>query len=177
MRKSYLDTFRKYQLNESAEFEDNTNLVDDDTEDPMVGDEEDLDEMSTSAGAGPYDTPNAFGKASDDTVEILGYKKVKDKHRNESTFKKFSAEMFLGEASYHAYKKDPTATPKQKVNQSITEIHRKLREIEKVVNHNVRLKQESGVNNSQYWKSSRENLTKISERLLRVSKQLKELAA
>ena len=177
MQYSYLDTFRKYQLNEAAEFEDNTKLVDDDSEDPMLGGEDDLDEMSTSAGAGPYDTPNAFGKASNDTVEILGYKKVKNTNKNESTFKKLSAEMFLKEASYHAYKKDTTATPQQKVNQSITEIHRKLREIEKVVNHNVRLKQEAGVNNSQYWKSSRENLTKISERLLRVSKQLKELAA
>ncbi|NBW58563.1 hypothetical protein EBR43_12480, partial [bacterium] len=118
-----------------------------------------------------------FGKVSNDTVEILGYKKVKDTRRNESTYRKISEEMFLSEASYHTYKKDPTSTPKQKVNQSITEIHRKLREIEKVVNHNVRLKQEAGIDNSQYWKSSRENLTKISERLLRVSKQLKELAA
>lgn len=175
MKQSYLDTFKKFRLTESAEFEDNTNLVDDDQDDPMVGD--DIEEASTSAGAGPYDTPNAFGELPTNDVEILGYKKVKDLHKNESTFKKLSAEMFLGEASYNAYKKDPTSTPKQKVNQSITEIHRKLREIEKVVNHNVRLKQESGVNNGQYWKSSRENLTKISERLLRVSKQLKELAA
>ena len=52
-----------------------------------------------------------------------------------------------------------------------------MKEIEKVVNHNVRLKQEMGVDNNIYWKSSRENLAKISERLLRVSKQLKELAS
>ena len=50
-------------------------------------------------------------------------------------------------------------------------------EIEKVVNHNVRLKQEMGVDNGIYWKSSRENLIKISERLVRVSKQLKELGS
>ena len=175
MKQSYFDTFKKFRLTESAEFEDNTNLVDDEQDELMMSD--DIEEASTSAGAGPYDTPNAFGELSIDDVEVLGYKKVKDLHKNESTFKKFSAEMFLSEASYSAYKKDTTSTPKQKVNQSITEIHRRLREIEKVVNHNVRLKQEAGVDNGQYWKSSRENLTKISERLLRVSKQLKELAA
>ena len=41
----------------------------------------------------------------------------------------------------------------------------------------VRLKQEMGVDNGIYWKSSRENLIKISERLVRVSKQLKELGS
>ena len=34
-----------------------------------------------------------------------------------------------------------------------------------------------GVDNGIYWKSSRENLIKISERLVRVSKQLKELGS
>jgi hypothetical protein len=174
---SYSDTFKKF-LKESAEIEDNTSLVDDGTSDEFpAASEDDIDEASGSGGAGGYQTPNAFGKLADDDIEMLGYKKIKDNRKNESTFMKLSAEMFLSEGSYSVYKKDPTATPQKKVNQSITEIHRKLREIEKVVNHNVRLKQESGVNNGQYWKSSRENLTKISERLLRVSKQLKELAA
>ena len=74
-------------------------------------------------------------------------------------------------------KKDPTVSAKKKVNQSISEINKRIREIERVVNHNVRLKQEMGVNSGQYWKSSQSNLSKISERLLRISKQLKELAS
>ena len=167
---SYFDTFKK-TLNESTEPEDNFNLVDVD---------EDIDESMDSSMAGPYSTPNAFGKLSDDDIEMLGYKKVKKVKKEavkESKFKQLSTELFLSEASYLSYKKDPTSSAKQKVNRSISEMHKRLREMEQIVNHNVRLKQESGVNNSQYWKSSRENLTKISERLLRVSKQLKELAA
>ena len=178
---SYTTTFKKF-LKESGEPEDNSRLVDDEDDDfPLELD--DIEEMSTSAGAGGYETPNAFGELGDDTIEMLGYKKVKKvkkevkKSVKESEFMKLSKELYLNEISYNEYRKDPIASPKAKINNSINYINRGLKEIEKVVNHNVRLKQEMGVDNNVYWKSSRENLSKISERLLRVSKQLKELAS
>ena len=173
---SYTNTFRKI-LKESEESEDNSRLIDDEEDDFQI---DDIEEMSTSAGAGGYETPNAFGELGDDTIEMLGYKKVKKVKKNEvkeSDFMKFSKELYLNEISYNEYRKDPIASPKSKINNSINFINRGLKEIEKVVNQNVRLKQEIGVDNGIYWKSSRENLTKISERLLRVSKQLKELAS
>ena len=173
---SYTNTFRKI-LKESKESEDNSRLIDDEEDDFQI---DDIEEISTSAGAGGYETPNAFGELGDDTIEMLGYKKVKKVKKNEvkeSDFMKFSKELYLNEISYNEYRKDPIASPKSKINNSINFINRGLKEIEKVVNQNVRLKQEIGVDNGIYWKSSRENLTKISERLLRVSKQLKELAS
>ena len=173
---SYTNTFRKI-LKESKEPEDNSRLIDDKEDDFQI---EDIEEISTSAGAGGYETPNAFGELGDDTIEMVGYKKVnkvKKKEVKESDFMKFSKELYLNEISYNEYRKDPIASPKSKINNSINFINRGLKEIEKVVNQNVRLKQEIGVDNGIYWKSSRENLTKISERLLRVSKQLKELAS
>ena len=178
---SYKNTFKKF-LKESREPEDNSRLIDDKDDDfPLELD--DIEEMSTSAGAGGYETPNAFGELGDDTIEMLGYKKVKKvkkevkKPVKESEFMRLSKELYLNEISYNEYRKDPIASPKAKINNSINYINRGLKEIEKVVNHNVRLKQEMGVDNNVYWKSSRENLSKISERLLRVSKQLKELAS
>ena len=173
---SYTNTFRKI-LKESGEPEANSHLIDDEEDDFQI---DDIEEISTSAGAGGYETPNAFGELGDDTIEMLGYKKVKKVKKNEvkeSNFMKFSKELYLNEISYNEYRKDPIASPKSKINNSINFINRGLKEIEKVVNQNVRLKQEIGVDNGIYWKSSRENLTKISERLLRVSKQLKELAS
>ena len=173
---SYTNTFRKI-LKESEEPEDNSRLIDNKEDDFQI---EDIEEISISAGAGGYETPNAFGELGDDTIEMLGYKKVKKVKKNEvkeSDFMKFSKELYLNEISYNEYRKDPIASPKSKINNSINFINRGLKEIEKVVNQNVRLKQEIGVDNGIYWKSSRENLTKISERLLRVSKQLKELAS
>ena len=58
---------------------------------------EDITEMSVAAGAGPYDTPNAFGDLGDDTIEMLGYKKVKKNKSNvaESTFMKLSSQLHL----------------------------------------------------------------------------------
>ena len=166
---NYFNTLKKISLNEEK-------FLQDETEENA---EDELDEMSTTAGVPGYQTPYAFGNVSDEDIEMLGYKKVKKvkKESKDSTFKKLSKEMFLNEIAYSQYKKDPIASPKQKINQSINFINKGLKEIEKVVNHNVRLKQEMGVDNSIYWKSSRENLSKISERLLRVSKQLKELAS
>lgn len=178
---NYFNSLKKQLLKETVNVEDNSKLIDDEQDDFNI---DDLEEMSTSAGAGGYETPNAFGELEDDTIEMLGYKKVKKKAKNEtksvkqeSRYKQMSSELFLNEIAYNEYKKDPIATPKHKINQSISFINRGLKEIEKVVNHNVRLKQEMGVDNSMYWKSSRENLVKISERLLRVSKQLKELGS
>lgn len=137
-----------------------------------------ITEMSTTAGVPGFQTPYAFGKVSDKDIEQLGYKKVKKpaKQVNESSYKKISKQIFINEIGYNEYKKDPVASPKHKINQSINYINRGLKEIEKVVNQNVRLKQEMGIDSSIYWKSSRENLAKISERLIRVSKQLKELS-
>ena len=58
---------------------------------------EDITEMSVAAGAGPYETPNAFGDVGDDTIEMLGYKKVKKNKSNvaESTFMKLSSQLHL----------------------------------------------------------------------------------
>ena len=67
--------------------------------------------------------------------------------------------------------------PKIVTNQSIKYMHKGLSEIEKVVNQNVRLKQEMNISNDNYYKSSKEALYKMAERLNRVSKQLKELAS
>ena len=180
---SYINSLKyRQKLNESRALDDNTNLVDDGVSDPFTTEDE-LDEMSTTAGVPGYQTPFAFGGADDDTIEQMGYKKVKKVKKEvkanvkESDFKKFSKELFINEVSYNQYKKDPVASPKQKINQSIKFMHKGLAEIEKVVNQNVRLKQEMGVDNNIYWKPSREMLYKMSERLNRVSKQLKELAS
>lgn len=59
---------------------------------------DDVNEMSTSAGAGGYETPNAFGELSNDNIEMLGYKKVKKKSKSsvkESTFVRISSQLHL----------------------------------------------------------------------------------
>ena len=84
---SYIDTFKKPRLTESVIKEVN----------PFLEEDEELDEMSVAAGAGGYDVPGAFGDVDDETVEILGYKKVKKPKTNikESTFMRMASELYI----------------------------------------------------------------------------------
>ena len=132
-----------------------------------------MNEMSTTAGAPGYLTPNAFGPADDETLDQAGYKKVKTKN-NESTYKQMMNQ--LHEMRYSEYKNDTTATPKTKVNKSISEVNRLLGEIEKIVHRNMRLKTEMGVSSGDYWKNTSKNFGKISERLVRINNKLRELS-
>lgn len=147
-----------------------------------------LDEMNVTGNVAGYDTPRAFGsnKRGEDAMKRMGYKTVKDTDKyfvpmesKMSDYKKMMSEMYrvnINEgASYHEYKNDESASPKQKVNKSIAEINKRLMEVEKIISHNIRLKTESGVNSNQFWKRSANTFMKISERLNRINNKLKEL--
>ena len=92
----------------------------------------------------------------------------------ESKFKQFAKASFLNEVSYNDYKKDESATSKQKVNKSIKEVSSRLLRIERIINHNIKLKTEEGIDNKQYWKSTRNGLYKISERMMRIGEKLRK---
>jgi len=130
-----------------------------------------LEEISVTSGGEAYDSKYAFADEEDenDNAEKAGYKKVK-----ESKFKKLASASFLNEISYKEYKKNPELNSKQKVNKSIKEVASKLYKIERIINQNIKLKTEEGIDNKQYWKSTRKNLYKISERMMRIGEKLRK---
>ena len=65
--------------------------------------------------------------------------------------------------------------PSNKVKSTIQEIAMKLREIENLVNYNNKLKTESGVTSSAYGPGTKKALTKISERLIKISERVRSL--
>jgi len=139
------------------------------------GAEEDLDEMSTTAGVPGYQTPMAFSKSGkedeNDVAETGDMKKV------ESQYKKMINQMIgLNETSYREFKKDPTSTPQQKVNRGINEVNKMLGAMEKIVNNNLRLKTEMGVQSNHFWISTGKRFAKINERMTRIANRLKELS-
>lgn len=131
--------------------------------------EEEIEEISVTGGGEAYNTKYAFGDLDDEDVEKSGYKKVK-----ESKFKTFAKASFLNEISYKDYKNNSDFSAKQKVNKSIKEVSSKLFRIERIINQNIKLKTEEGIDNKQYWKSTRKNLYKISERMMRISEKLRK---
>ena len=146
--------------------------------------DKELDEMNVTGnldgGEGPPRTPYAFGKEEDEkqNAEKLGMKKTASSQKHfESAYKKMIATMEdLHEISYRDFKKDPTSTPQQKVNRGIMEVNRMLAEMEKIVNNNLRLKTEMGVQSGHFWKATGKRFAKINERMLRVAHRLKELS-
>ena len=136
--------------------------------------EEDIEEANVTGDAGgEYNTPNAFSKSKKEdengNAEKAGYKKIKA----ESNFMKLAKQTLISEIRYKDYKNDESSTSKQKVNRAIREINSKLYKIESIVNQNIKLKSETGVDSNKYWKSTRSNLQKISEKMQRISERLR----
>jgi len=140
-------------------------------------------EGSTAAGAGAYDTPAAFtGDPNDDGTQTVD---VEDPQYGYSIKAKKTNKNFvpIHEASYKSFKEDPTANEVQKVNRKILEVSKMLREISRALDHSMKLKTESALDNSRYWKRTNEAILKISARLAEINEKasnladLKELAA
>ena len=150
-----------------------------------VTNEEELDEMSVTGnidgGEGPPKTPYAFHDQEDDK-KGSGKKKQKSNAETATDFELVKDSIYkrmmksLNETSYREYKKDPTSTPQQKVNRGIMEVNKMLGEIEKIVNNNLRLKTETGMQSGHFWKTTGNRFAKINERMLRVAHRLKELS-
>jgi len=147
----------------------------------QVDEEEDLEEISTTAAVPAPPHKYAFGDVDDDTIEQGGSEKVKktNKHykkMSESLYMRMMSEMHINEVSYREFKKDPTISPQQKVNKGIREINSMLAEMERVVNNNLKLKTEMGVDSSHFWKSSSKRLGQIYERMTRIGNKIRELS-
>lgn len=239
------------QIEEAFEAIDKTNDIVDDIANQHATIDDELEEASTSGGAGAYMTPNAFSPADDDTVEALGMKRVKESvntpptyhpskpQRPESDEEEFSNKFpFANDhtnwqhskynypsvpfaKSYKKYSDRPAdvqtksrveydwsgiknkadrvyetmdskyeqliesyrnfkttagdAKPSSTIKKTITEIARRLKEIEDSVNHASRFKNEAGVTSSAYGPSTTRALTKISERLIKISERIRTL--
>jgi len=135
--------------------------------------EEEIEENNVTGGGEVYNTKNAFSKNGEvDTngnADNSGYKKLK----KESMFKSLSKQMFLGEANYKEYKTDESLSQRQKVNKSIREVNGKLFRIERIIDQNIKLKNESDIDESKYWESTKRNLVKIEQKMMRLAEKLR----
>lgn len=146
-----------------------------------------------------YNIPGAFAasdeqhqKRMDIITRAIGYSTVKKKKpkyfipvhnkplkkvKSESAFTTIASELYLNEMRYNDFKRDETYTNSKKMNLGIKKINKALYELESIINQHSRLKTEMAITNNQYWKSSKNRLRKIAERLVKISKQVIEIAA
>ena len=119
--------------------------------------EEDIDEMSTTgtgasfqAGSGEaYATPYAFKKKRKDRMD---------------------------EVSYRDFKRNTESTPRQKIAKGISQVGRMIKEIEKIVNHNFRLKTELDMNSGTFMKSTNKRIHELGAQLKRLENKLREFS-
>lgn len=212
--------------------------------------DDELEEISTSAGAGAYMSKNFIGDADDDTIETGGMRKIKESVNTKPTYKfgypqkpesdeeEYNSKFSFSETdtnwqhrnyeypsipyalSYQkysdrkahiphtskvkydwsgvrtkinanemidtqyeklieSYKKfittDPTITPERKIKNTIKEVATQLKQIESLVSNTARLKTESGLSRDGYGTSVNNALSKIAERLIKISERVRAL--
>ena len=155
---------------------------DGDTEESMKDalKEDDIDEASTSAGAGSYMTPKAFGKRTNPKLnQSTGYTAApKTKLHTEYDYVQESMDKKY-EQLIEGYRdfalSDSKMSPARKVNASIREVAKQLKTIEETIKYTSRLKTESGLSHSGFSSGTHNALTKISERLIKISERVRSL--
>ena len=145
---------------------------------------QELDEAnSTASVGGEYSTPHAFkgsnkkGKKKGKAGYEGGHTEPTDGtgHFLADDPKLRKTESVVNEGRYHAWRNDETLTPKQKIGIAMRETRDSLKELERVVRYNVKLKNELKVDSRDYWKNTHKALNKISERLVKLANKVGQL--
>lgn len=138
-----------------------------------------LQEISTSAGAGPYLTPLAFsGHAAKNKAKRrgvatqLGYQLTP---RGEKELNTPADRLAEGKVRYHEYKNDTSSTPTQKIAKAISEANKNLQEIERMIRLNTRLQKESGLAGEALYRRTQQGLLKLEARLLHLAGKIREI--
>jgi hypothetical protein len=154
--------------------------------------EEDGGAGNVTANVDGYQTPKAFAKDEEDfekhakdRAEMFGYKTVgasKHKHfkpiyKVESKSKYKEMMDMLHEGTYKQYRSDESRSSNRKINDSIHSINKTIYEVERAVEHALKLKTEMAIDQRTLWGSSLSRLKKISERINRITKKIHELGA
>ena len=142
--------------------------------------EEDNTTSNLDGGQGQPNTPYAFGKKVRDPDDDSYSEPVNTTERFfikiDDIYNRLNEKVqSLNELNYKDYKRDDTRSERQKINANISEINKKLREVEQMINHASKLKVESGSDQTVFWKGTLGNFSKINERLIRLSNKIREM--
>ena len=121
-------------------------------------------EITQTGDIAGYNTPFAFSS-----------KKKKDKDKEEEVATNSTGYEIVKEGRYHDWRNDESLNPKQKIGMAMRETRDSLKELERTVQYNVRLKTELKVDSRDYWKTTHKALSKISERLVRLANKVGKL--
>jgi len=117
---------------------------------------DELDEMSTTGTGASFKAGNSAAYATP------------------KAFKKKKKE--INEVSYGDFKRNTESSPRQKIAKGIRQVNRMIKEIEKIVSHNFRLKTELDMNSGTFLNSTNKQIHEISARLKQLENKLREFS-
>ena len=90
---------------------------------------------------------------------------------------KLYKEEQLNEISYRRFNESVSkVTPERKITRALSEVKKRIKEIEQVIEYSSRLKDENAVKKDTFWTSKVEQLNDLSERLHELSQNVKKLS-
>ena len=105
-----------------------------------------------------------------------GMKAIKGVSRVQSAFgKQIDKKTEIKEARYTKYRNDESLSPKQKIGLSMREVRDSLNELSRLIDMNVKLKNELKIDSKSYWKNTHKAMSKISERLVKLANKVGKL--
>ena len=130
--------------------------------------EELVNEMSVTANVAGYNTPNAFKKTDGNDEDETTDDKFVDRINQSTGYKRVDENRWLE-------LKREESSPNQKIGKGISNIKKQLSEIEKFIEWYSKIKSESGLERTGYWKRTHRNLSGIKERLNKITQRIHEL--
>ena len=82
----------------------------------------------------------------------------------------------MDEVSYRDFKRNTESSPRQKIAKGISQVGKMIKEIEKIVNHNFRLKTELDMNSGTFMKSTNRRIHELGAQLKRLENKLREFS-
>ena len=116
-----------------------------------------MNEMSTTGTGASFQAGNSAAYATPKAFK----KKRKDR---------------MDEVSYRDFKRNTESSPRQKVARGIRQVNRMIKEIEKIVAHNFRLKTELDMNSGTFLKSTNKKIHELGARLKQLENKLREFS-
>ena len=119
--------------------------------------EDELDEMNVTGTGASFQAGNSAAYA---TPYAFKKKRKKD----------------LNEVSYRDFKRNTESSPRQKIARGIRQVNKMIKEIEKIVSHNFRLKTELDMNSGTFLKSTNKQIHELGARLKHLENKLREFS-
>lgn len=93
-----------------------------------------------------------------------------------ATPKAFKKKKDINEVSYSDFKRNTESSPRQKIARGISQVSKMIKEIEKIVAHNFRLKTELDMNSGTFLKSTNKKIHELGARLKQLENKLREFS-